>query len=68
MLPAIGFVTAALALLAGCEWWKPVLVGVTLLSLALTVLDWSYAFMGAIVDIAILALVPLGPRLAGWFS
>ena len=29
VLPAIGFVAAALALLAGLEWWKPVLVGVT---------------------------------------
>ena len=68
VLPATGFVAAALALLAGWEWWKPVLVGVTLLSLVLTALDWSNAFMGAIVDIAILALVPLGPRMAGWFS
>jgi len=68
VLPAIGFVAAALALLAGWEWWKPVLVGVTLLSLVLTALDWSNAFMGAIVDIAILALVSPGPRMAGWFS
>ncbi len=46
VLPAIGFVAAALALLAGWVWWKPVLVGVTLLSLVLTALDWSNAFMG----------------------
>ena len=68
VLPAIGFVAAALAILAGWEWWQPVLVAVTLLSLTLTAVDWSTAFLGTIIDIAILALVPLGPRIAGWFS
>jgi len=68
VLPAIGFIVAALALLEGWEWWQPVMVGVTLLSLALTGLDWSSAFMGAIIDIAILALLWLGPRIAGWFA
>lgn len=68
VLPAIGFIVAALALLEGWEWWQPVMVGVTLLSLALTGLDWSGAFMGAIIDIAILALLWLGPRIAGWFA
>jgi hypothetical protein len=33
-LPTIGFAAVALALLAGWDWWKPVLVGVTLFSLA----------------------------------
>ena len=68
IFPAIGFVAIALALLAGWEWWKPIILGVTLFSLALTALDWSNAFMGAIVDVAILVLVPLGPRIASWFS
>lgn len=68
VLPAIGFVVAALALLAGWDWWQPLLVGVTLLSLALTGLDWSNAFMGAGIDILILAILWLGPRIAAWFS
>lgn len=68
VLPAIGFVAAALALVAGGEWWKAVLIGVALLSLVLTGLDWSNAFMGAIVDIAILVLALLAPRMAGWSS
>jgi hypothetical protein len=68
VLPAIGFVVVALALLVGWDWWKPVLVAVTLLSLALTALDWSNAFMGTIVDIAILGLIPLGPSIAGCFT
>lgn len=68
MVPAIGFVVAAVALPAGWSWWQPVLVGVTLFSLVLTVVDWSNAFAGVIVNIAILAAVLLGPRIAGWFS
>jgi hypothetical protein len=67
VLPAVGFVASGFAMLAGWGWWKPVVVGVTLLSLALTGLDWSNAFMGAIVDIAILILLWLGPRMAGSF-
>ena len=68
ILPAVGFVAVALALFAGWMWWKPVLAGVALVSLALTTLDWSSAFMGAIVDIVILALALLGPRIASGFS
>ena len=65
---AIGFVAAAVALLAGWGWWRPVLVGVVLFSLALTTLDWSSAFRGAIINIAILAVLWLGPRIVSWFS
>ena len=68
ILPAIGFVAAVLALLSDWDWWKPALVGVTVFSLALTALDWRKAFMGVIVDIAILGLVPLVSRIANWFS
>jgi hypothetical protein len=62
-VPAIGFVAAAIGFAAGWDWWKPALVGVTLFSLALTAMDWSIAFMGAIVDVAILALIALAPHL-----
>ena len=68
VLPAIGFALAALALPAGWGWWKPVLIGTTLLSLAITTVDWSNAFMGAIVDIVILALVLLSTRFTAWTS
>jgi hypothetical protein len=68
VLPAVGFVVAAVALLAGRAWWNPLLVVVTLVSLVLTVLDWSNAFRGALVDIAILALIFFGSRIAPWFS
>jgi hypothetical protein len=62
--PALGFVIAGIALLAGWVWWQPVLVATVLFSLVLIGLDWSNAFAGSIVDIAILALVWLAPRIA----
>jgi hypothetical protein len=59
--PALGFMVAAAALGFGWVWWKPLLLGVALLSLCLTVLDWSEAYAGAIVNILILAGMLLGP-------
>jgi hypothetical protein len=64
MVPAVGFAAAAVMLVAGWESWRLVLVVTTLLSLALTGLDWSVAFAGFLVDVAILVLLWLGPRAA----
>ena len=41
VVPAAGFVLAAVAMLAGWEWWRTWLLAVTLLSLVLTLLDFS---------------------------
>ena len=68
IVPAFGFVIAAVALWAGWESWRPVLLVTTLLSLALTSLDWRVAFAGAIVNVAILILLWLGPRVVGHVS
>ena len=65
---AIGFIVATLALLGGWSWWQPVLLGVTLFSLVLTALDWGVAYAGVIVNIAILAILMLGPHITSWFS
>ncbi|MFZ0534656.1 MAG: hypothetical protein WAM09_15885 [Anaerolineales bacterium] len=64
---AIGFVVAAVALLAGWSWWRPVLIGVTLFSLALTALDWGVAYAGVIINIVILVVILLGPKIVNWF-
>jgi len=66
--PASGGSTRGFCATLGWPWWQPVLVGVTLVSLALTALDWDVAFAGVILNIAILALLWLGPRLTSWFS
>lgn len=65
---AIGFIAAAVGLLAGWSWWQPMLLGVTLFSLVLTALDWGVAYAGVIVNIAILAVLWLGPRITSWFT
>ena len=67
-IAAIGFIVAAVALLASWNWWQPLLIVVTLLSLALTALDWDVAYAGVIVNIVILGILWLGPRLSGWVS
>jgi hypothetical protein len=68
IMPAIGFILVAAALLAGWDWWRSIIVAVTFFSLVLTVLDWRVAYAGAILNILILAAVWLGPRIAGWLS
>ena len=65
---AIGFVIVALAYGLHWRWWQPVLLGVTLFSLVLTTLDWSVAYAGVIINLAILALLWLGPRTMSLFS
>jgi len=65
VLPALGFVAAAAGLLAGRPSWEPLLLAVTIFSLVITLLDWSSAYMGAVIDVLILMLVFLHPRIMG---
>jgi hypothetical protein len=53
-LAALGFVCGAAAVFARAPWWRSVLVPATLLSMALTALDWNVAFAGFAVNVAIL--------------
>jgi hypothetical protein len=61
VVPAIAFVAGAVALYASWNWWQPVLMMAASISLVLTLLDWNVAFVGAMVDVAILACLWLGP-------
>ena len=67
-LAAVGFIIAAVAVIASWSWWQPVLLGVTLFSLVLTALDWEVAYAGVIINIVILAVVWAGPKIANWFQ
>ena len=62
LLPAAGFVTAAIELLMTGAVSMPLLFGSTAVSLALISLDWSSAFAGGIVDVAILAALMVASR------
>lgn len=57
LVAAVGFVIAAVGLVAGKEWWLPLMAVAVLLSLVICILDWQNAFRGAIIDLVI--LVPL---------
>ena len=62
IVPAVGFVLAALAFVFGWGWWLPLLSSITLFSLVLTVLDFRVAYAGIVVNLVILALLWLGSR------
>jgi hypothetical protein len=68
IFPAVGFVVIGIALLMNLSWWQSMLVPVTLFSLILTDVDWSIAYAGLIVNIAILGLVWWSPRIPGWLQ
>jgi hypothetical protein len=61
---AVGFILAAIAIIAGWSWVEPILLGVTLISLVLTALDWKVAYAGVIIIMPILAVIWIGPRIA----
>ncbi len=63
LIATVGFVAAAYGLLTQQDWWQAVMWGAALLSLALTALDWTVAFMGVAINIVILALLIIMPRL-----
>lgn len=61
LLAAVGLVGSAVSLVAKQSWWLPLMFTAVLLSLVITMLDWSNAFRGAL-----LSLVMLVPLLLVW--
>lgn len=59
---AVGFVVSAAAMVVEWNAWRSLLLVVTLFSLVLTVLDWSVAYAGVVVNLAILGVLVVGPR------
>ncbi len=51
---AVGFIVVAIGLFARWNWYRAALLGVMLLSLVVTALDWTVAYTGVVVNIAIL--------------
>jgi hypothetical protein len=60
---AIGFAVAAYGLVTQQDWWRAVMLSTTLLSLVITLLDWKVAFLGAVFNVVIVAVVILAPGL-----
>ena len=65
-IAAIGFVVTAAGLVAKWKWNSALLVGVSIFSLVLTVLDYEIAFTGVLVNIVILAIVLVESRIGAW--
>ena len=61
LIVAVGYVIATYGLVTEQDWWRPAMAGVTLLSLALTTLDWDVAYAGIFVNVVILVLVMAEP-------
>jgi hypothetical protein len=64
LIVALGFVAAVGGFFFGLSWWRPLLVGTSLVSTAIIALDWAPAFRGAYVNVAIVILVWLSTRLS----
>lgn len=65
LVTALGFLAAAVGMAAHQSWWRPLMLGTLVLSSSVIALDWAPAFRGAIVNLAILALLILTARLGG---
>jgi hypothetical protein len=63
LLTAVGFIGAAAALWQNQVWAVPLLLLVTLLSLALTTVDWSVAYRGVVINLLILVVLILSTRI-----
>jgi len=63
----VSFMVAALSFLARWPWARPLLLATGGLSLALTVLDWDVAYAGIVLNVIILALIGLGPKVRARF-
>jgi hypothetical protein len=57
LLAALGWVVAGALLAFGRPAWAPLMLGATLLSLVICILDWGVAFRGALVDLVLLLVL-----------
>jgi len=58
---AVGFLASTVAFLGNFEHWRILLLAITMFSLVLTLLDWTVADAGVIVNVGILAVLFFGP-------
>jgi hypothetical protein len=59
----LGFLAVALGMALEAPWWRALLIGATLFSLVITLLDWQVAYAGALIDGLILAAIVISERL-----
>ncbi len=54
LIPALGFIAVATAIILRWARWQQVFIAMTLISIVVTLLDWSVAFRGTLLDFVIL--------------
>ncbi|MEO8392098.1 MAG: ABC transporter permease [Chloroflexota bacterium] len=64
LVAAAGFALASLEMLTHKQHWRVYVLSITSLSLVITLLDWQFAFPGAVIDLIILAVLLASPMLA----
>ncbi len=65
LVAAAAFILADIGLVTGQSWWPPLMVGAAVLSLVITALAWRVAYTGVVINVVILALLLIVPRLTG---
>ena len=66
LIPSLGFLAIAAAMIGRWPRWQPLLLAITLISFIVTALDWALAFPGTIIDVVILIgflIISRGTRL-----
>lgn len=61
LLPALGFILAAVGFILRIEGWQPVLIAASVVSIVLTSLDWRNAFLGTLIDLALMGIAWFHP-------
>jgi hypothetical protein len=61
LLVAVAFVVVGVGWFANSTWVRPFLIGVTLVSLVITIMDYRPAMSGIVIDLLILTVVFLSP-------
>ena len=62
---AAGLLVTVIGLALHAGWWQPMLALMAVVSIGLIVLDWQTAYVGALVDVALLAGVTAA-AIFGW--
>ena len=65
LVATVAFILADIGLVTEQDWWPPVMAGAAVLSLVITALDWRVAYTGVVINVVILALLLIVPRLTG---
>ncbi len=61
LLPTLGLIAGGVGFLLHASWWQVVLIAASLVSLALTAVDWANAFRGTLIDVVLIIAVLLSP-------